>query len=432
MRDALTRREMLRLLGVVGALGAAGVTACASTPRSNEGELSKSDARFLEDLERTTFRFFEECAHPWTGLVKDRALPNGDDQREIASIAATGFGLTALCVGAERGWLSPTQARQRALTTLRYLQTGLPHEHGFFFHFVNWRTGDRLWKCELSSIDTALLLAGVLTCRQFFDDSEVQSLAKGLYDRVDWRWMAAGGAMLRMGWKPESGFLASTWKHYCEHMVLYLLALGANQNGLGPDSWRAWTRPRMEYGGYTYVSGAAPLFTHQFSHAWFDFRGKRDEFLDYFQNSITATQAHRQFCLDLGREFSDFSEDLWGITSSDSARGYVGWGGPPREGPLDGTVVPCAAAGSLPFLPAECLRVLHTMRERFGKRAWTRYGFVDAFNPLTGWFAPDVIGIDAGITLLMAENLRSGFIWRVFMQNPECQRAMKVAGFTTT
>ena len=424
---AVTRRELLRCLGV---LAAAGLTGCRpALPVDRGWKLSRADDRFLEDLERVTFRFFDECAHPQTGLVKDRARADGHDDREIASIAATGFGLTALCIADWRGWLAEGHARERVGRTLRFLRDALPEEHGFFFHFVNWRTGERLWHCELSSIDTALLLAGVLTCGAYFNDAEIRALAKAIYDRVDWQWMAHGSLLLRMGWKPESGFLDSSWHAYSEHMLLYLLAIGADKHALAPEAWRAWGRPWVEYDGLRYVSGAAPLFIHQFSHAWFDFRGRHDAFLDYFRNSVTATRAHRQFCLDLRGEFPQFEEDLWGITSSDSAQGYVGWGGPPREGPLDGTLVPCAAAGSLPFLPAECLRCLQTMRSRFGDRVWRHYGFVDAFNPGTGWFNPDVIGIDAGITLLMAENLRTGFVWRVFMKNPEARHALRLAGF---
>jgi len=411
-------------------LGVAGVVGCRKEGGSSAPfVLSREDDHFLDELERASFRFFEEDAHPQTGLVKDRSRSDGSDGREIASIAATGFGLTALCIADQRGWLPPQHARGRARLTLRFLRDQLPNEHGFFFHFVNWRTGERLWKCELSSIDTALLLAGVLTCRAYFADPEIDALAKGIYDRIDWRWMADGGPLLRHGWKPESGFLDSSWNAYSEHMLLYLLALGADQHALSPDSWSAWRRPWMEYGGSRYVSVAAPLFIHQYSHAWFDFRGVRDEFLDYFENSVTATRMHRQFCLDLRPEFPHFEPDLWGITASDSAHGYVAWGGPPRHGPLDGTLVPSAAAGSLPFLPSECLRCLRTMRARFGDRLWCHYGFLDAFNPATGWFGPDVIGIDVGITLLMAENLRTGLVWHTFMANPEARRGMQLAGF---
>jgi hypothetical protein len=167
---------------------------------------------------------------------------------------------------------------------------------------------------------------------------------------------------------------------------------------------------------------------HQYSQAWFDFRGKRDKYADYFQNSVTATEVHRRFCLELGKEFPDYSEDLWGITASDSQQGYVIWGGPPAVGPIDGTIVPSAAGGSLPFLPEATLRVLKTIRARYNP-AWNKYGFVNAFNPLKNWYDPDVIGIDTGITMLMAENLRTGFVWDTFMKTPEAQRGMQRAGF---
>jgi hypothetical protein len=234
------------------------------------------------------------------------------------------------------------------------------------------------------------------------------------------------------GWKPESGFLKSSWDHYCELMMLYLLAIGSDTYPIPPETWHQWRRPWYEEGDFRYIGSPAPLFVHQYAHAWFDFRGQRDAHADYFQNSIFATEAHRRFCLKLAQRFPHYGENLWGITASDSARGYVVWGGPPEHGPIDGTVVPCAAAGSLPFLPGEAFKSLHTMRNRYGARLWGRYGFRDAFNPLTGWVNPDVIGIDVGITMLMAENLRSGWVWRAFMKNPVPQRGMKRAGFVRT
>jgi hypothetical protein len=241
--------------------------------------------------------------------------------------------------------------------------------------------------------------------------------------------MLNGEKTLAHGWTPEGGFLKSRWSKYCELMLLYLFAIGANKHAIPSDSWDAWERPTVEYKTFKFISDGAPLFVHQYAHAWFDFRGVRDRYADYFENSVTATRAHGQFCLELQKEFPGFSEDLWGITASDSVKGYVVWGGPPRHGPIDGTVVPCAAGGSLPFLAGECLRCLRTLRQRHDNKIWTRYGFIDAFNPQTGWVADDVIGIDAGITLLMAENLRTGLIWRTFMKNAESSRAMQLVGF---
>lgn len=179
------------------------------------------------------------------------------------------------------------------------------------------------------------------------------------------------------------------------------------------------------------LSGAAPLFIHQYSQAWFDFRNKQDAYANYFDNSVKATQAHKLFCLSLSGRFPDYSDSLWGITASDSAHGYVAWGGPPAEGPIDGTVAPAAAAGSVSFFPKDTLKVLQTMRKRYPS-SWKKYGFVDAFNPLTGWMNPDVIGIDLGISMLMAENARTGLVWQIFMKNPEARKAMKLVGFHTT
>jgi hypothetical protein len=188
----------------------------------------------------------------------------------------------------------------------------------------------------------------------------------------------------------------------------------------------------FEYKGYKFISSNDPIFIHQYSHAWFDFRNRRDHYADYYENSVIATKAHKQFCVDLRERYPHFGESMWGITASDSAKGYRAWGGPPEHGGVDGTLVPCAAAGSLPFLPEETIRVLRKMREQYGERIWKRYGFIDAFNPQTGWYGPDVIGIDVGISMVMAENLRSGFVWRTFMKNPEAQRAMKLVGLRTT
>jgi hypothetical protein len=194
------------------------------------------------------------------------------------------------------------------------------------------------------------------------------------------------------------------------------------------ETWKAWKRTTFEYDGLRYIGSFAPLFVHQYSQAWFDFRGKRDQYADYFQNSIVATDVHRRFCIELAKQFPDYSDDLWGITASDSQKGYVVWGGPPLMGPIDGTVAPSAAAGSLPFLPEAAMRVLRTIRNRYGA-AWSRYGFVNAFNPLKNWYDSDVIGIDTGITMIMAENARTGFVWDTFMKSPEAQRGMRRAGF---
>lgn len=401
----------------------------ASVSRRRPFEFSRGEDAFLEEVEQAGFRYFWEQADRSTGLVNDRSRADGLDGRSLASIAATGFGLTALCIAESRGWEKPDRLKERALVTLRCLAVRAPHEHGFFFHWMNARTGERVRESEVSSIDTAILLCGVLTCRAHFADPEIRQLATQIYSRVDWPWMLNGGKMLSHGWKPETGFLRSRWDTYSELMMIYLLGLGSSTHPLPAETWDAWQRPVFDYEGEHFVGSRAPLFVHQFSQAWFNFRGKRDQYANYFENSVIATRVHKLWCQSLSKRFPDYSEDLWGITASDSAHGYVAWGGPPAVGPIDGTLVPSAPGGSLPFLPEDCLRVLRTMRERFGQKVWKRYGYVDAFNPLTNWFSADVIGIDAGITLLMAENARSGFVWNTFMNNDEVNRGMDRAGF---
>ena len=394
---------------------------------------SRADEQFLEDLSHRAFLFFWERTSPRTGLVLDRAK-NSDapDERRVASSAATGFGLTALCIAAQRRWMDPSQCRQRALAALRHYAEVAAHEHGWFYHFIDLETGARVWHCEISSIDTALLLAGVLTVSQYFKDPEVVRLAGEIYRRVDFQWMLNGHShLLAHGWKPESGFLANRWDHYCELGILYLLAIGSPSTPIDPASWYAWKRPRMTYAGYNFVSAADPLFVHQYAHAWIDFRRRREAFgerTDWFENSVLATRAHRAFCIDLGKkEFAGcYGENLWGITASDSARGYVAWGGPPANPAIDGSLVPGAAAGSLMFTPELSLAALRAIKDRFGSRIWHRYGFSNAFHPLNGWTAPDVIGIDLGIALLSAENLRNAFVWRLFMQNDSITQALRL------
>ncbi len=437
----LSRRALLRQMLGAGVVVGAGSLATPLLSAAAEkqpvcqlgppvpGTLTSDDDQFLEQLEEVTFQYFWDQASHQTGLVKDRCTVTGSDNTLVASIAATGFGLTALCIGAKRGYVSLAEARDRVVNTLRFLWKKLPDHRGFFYHFANINTGERMWDSEISSVDTAILLCGILTCRQFFaPHSEISRLSYNIFNRVDWTWLSEDTTLLPGGWAPEIGFLSYRWEYYSELMMMYLLGLGSSSFPLKAQAWTAWKRTIFEYDGLRYIGSYAPLFVHQYSQAWFDFRGKRDRYADYFQNSVIATEVHRRFCLELAKQFSDYGEDLWGITASDSQTGYVVWGGPPSTGPIDGTVVPSAAAGSLPFLPQPAMRVLRTIKERYSK-AWTRYGFVNAFNPLKDWYDPDVIGIDTGITLIMAENARTGLVWEIFMKNAEVQRGMRNAGF---
>jgi len=428
------RRDCLRLLAGAALLPQMQRASLASTTRTP----GRSDEAWLDAMQRSACLYFVEQASAATGQVLDRAEnfnPTGKlDKRRMASIAATGFGLSALCIADRRGYRSHDSAREQVRRTLRFHANTLPNEHGFFFHFTDIETGARYRDVELSSIDTALLLCGVLTARAHFSgDAEIQTLATTIYNRVDWLWMLNGGQTFSMGWKPESGFLKSRWNHYCELMCLYLLAIGSPTHPIDPACWDAWSRPVMKFAGFEYISADDPIFVHQYSHAWFDFRHKRDTFADYFANSILATRAHRAFCLSLGKPYSPV---YWGISASDSQHGYTAWGGPSASGRgfggIDGSVVPYATAGSLPFLATECLEVQRSLKEKCGKDAWGRYGFCDALHPDAQWYDPDVLGIDLGISVLMAENLRTGFVWETFARNPEVSIAMERAGFHTT
>ncbi len=424
-----SRRQFLRVaLTGAAVLPLAGKT-LASGLLPGRAEPALSDLALLDDLERAAFEFFWNEANPETGLVLDRCNANGSGARGMASIAATGFGLTALCIGAERQYRPRVQIERRVARTLEFLAHHAPTEHGFLYHFVEPGTGKRLGGSEISPIDMSILLCGALTCRESFHSNETRRHATVLYDRVDWPWALNGAKTFALDWTPEYGFSALRWDAYCESMMLYLLAMGSSTHPIPAECWRAIRRPKMVYGGRQYISLPAPLFVHQFSHAWFDFRDKHDDYANYFENSVIASHAHREFCAELGQRFPCYSGDVWGITASDSSEGYVAWGGPPLLGPVDGSLVPAASAGSLPFVFPESIAVLRNLRAYYGKQIWKKYGFVDAFNPLTGWASQDVLGIDVGISLLMAENARTQFIWNTFMRNPEAGKALQRAGF---
>jgi hypothetical protein len=404
-----------------------------SAPPTVSYTLTATDRALLDDLSRRSFRFFWEQADANTGIVRDRARTDGsalpDSHREIGSIASTGFGLTGLCIAAERRWMPAAEVKARARATLRFFANRAYNNHGWFYHWLNIRTGEREWKSEVSSIDTALLVAGIISVRQCFDDDpEIVALAGRIYDRIDFAWMLNGHAsLLSHGWRPESGWIPHRWAEFSEHMILYVLGLGSSTHPLPVASWAAWKRPLFTYGTHTYVHTVPPLFIHQYSQAWIDFRAFRDPVPpqpNWHANSIVATYAQRQFLMDLRGEFPGYSPEMWGVTASDTRSGYKAWGGPPRDRDIDGSVVPAAAGGSLMFAPEITLPVMRAMRRRFGDRIYGRYGFTDAFHPTDGWINPDVIGIDVGVTLLSAENLRAGAVWRWFMRDPVAREGL--------
>ena len=416
----------------IGALLVAGVAL-----RAEDGKISAADRAFLEDLERRSVLYFWEQADHNTGLVLDRADADGGrakgPSRDISSIAATGFGLTAVCIGAEHGWIPRSDAMARVRTTLDFLANRAETEHGWFYHWMSAANGERRWDSETSSVDTSFLLAGVLTCSSYFSqDPEISRLGKEIFERVDFQWMLNDDPLLLShGWKRGKGFLKFKWDYYSEASLLYLLAIGSPTHPISAESWYAWQRPFYSYDSFDFISGG-PLFTHQYSHAWIDFRNRRDKgFVDFYRNSVNATRANRAYCTNLhDRLPTTFGPQIWGITASDGPRGYRIYGEIQAFDPVDGTVAPSAAAGSLMFTPDISIPALRDIRDRYGDQVYRRYGFIDGYNPTVKWFDSDVVGIDVGVTLLSAENLLTGDVWRWFMRNDAISRGMDLAGFS--
>jgi hypothetical protein len=420
---------------VLVCLGSSRATAALSAlpPRTaTADDLTADESALLSQIESSAIRYFIEQTDPVTGLTRDRAPTDGSKTKAAASIAATGFALTAWCIADSRDELPAGEALRRVRRTLRFAASHAQQVHGWYYHFLLPHTGARAGNSEVSTIDTALFLQGAIFAREYLQDDEVDRLVDKIYRRIDWEWAQHDRVTLTMGWKPETGFLSARWDSYSELMGLYLLGLGAPNHPLPDNAWHAWSRHRETVAGHTFIH-CGPLFTHQYSHAWFDFRGQRDAYADYWQNSVEATLAQRAWSAGQTHRFPHWSNELWGLTASDAPHGYRAWGTPTHDrDDSDGTLVPCAPGGSLPFAPRECLTVLRRMREIGGHRLWGRYGFADAFNPETGWVSSDVIGIDLGITLLMTENFRTGLVWRYFMQAPEVRRGLELAGFAPT
>ncbi|HZP84102.1 MAG TPA: glucoamylase family protein [Chthonomonadaceae bacterium] len=407
------------------------LTTLAATQTENPAPLT--DEQLLTEVQRRAFRFFWEQSDPKTGLTNDRAknFTEKDDQT-VASIASTGYALTALPVAVEHRWIERQAAYDRALRTLRFVHDKLPNVHGWHYHFVDKRTGERVWKCELSSIDTCLLVIGALTCGQYFKGTEVERLANAIYDRMDWTWMRTNGGtrpnkkVVSMGWKPEDGWIKSDWGHYCELMLLYLLGLGSKTDPLPTDSWTAWERNVVEYHGMKTLAGG-PIFMHQMAHGYYDFHNQKDSLgWDYWQTSVAATRMNRQYCLDRMKTRKTYGPNVWGLNASDGPDGYRAYGVLDEE---DGTVSPTGAIASLSFTPDLSLAAARTMYQQYGAKIWGRYGFSNAFNVDRDWYDPDVIGIDLGMALVAIENYRTGWIWKLLASHPATRRAWAAAGF---
>ena len=400
----------------------------------------------LDDVQRSSFDYFWEQANPANGLIKDRSA-----SWSPASIAATGFGLSAICVGADHGWVSRAAAAERVRTTLGTFwygpqgsgTSGIIGYKGLFYHFLDMTTATRTWDCELSTIDTALLFAGILDCKQYFDGADttevrIRALADSIYYRADWEFVRNGQQGIEMGWLPTTGFTTfGLWQGYNEAMILYLLALGSPTHPVPSTTWTYWMSgyQYLEYYGYRYVV-FPPLFGHQYTHCWVDFRQRLDAFgrarsLTYFENSRRATLAQRAYAAANPYGWVGYSDSLWGLTASDIKNGYLARGAPPALND-DGTITPTAPVSSIAFAPDEVLPVIRNMYENY-PLLWGAYGFKDAFNLSLSpvWYDTDHLGIDQGPMVLMIENHRTGRVWNRFMENPDILNGLARAGFTT-
>jgi hypothetical protein len=417
-------------------------------------------ARELAELQRKTFGYFVHEANPANGLVRDNTRYGS-----ASSIAAVGLALACYPVAVRRGYLTRDEAAERTRTTLRFFaespqgpEADATGYRGFFYHFLDMRTGERAHRCELSTMDTAILLAGALTAAEYFDrddraELQIRRFADSLYRDADWEWTLDGGLAVRHGWTPEGGFLASRWQGYNEALVLYALGLGSPTHPLPEESYAAWTATyewRKVYGIESLFGG--PLFLHQLSHLWIDFRGIRDSYMgekgiDYFENSRRATLVQQRYAERNPRRYRGYSRDIWGITASDGPGpavrrigrrvrhfyDYCGRGVP--DGPDDGTLSPWAVMASLPFAPEIVLPTFASYIEKYpGMRS--RYGFLCSLNPTyrvaanrQGWLAKGYFGLDQGPVVLMIENFTSGMIWSLMRRCRPLVDGLRRAGF---
>jgi len=460
----------------------------ARTPATGFAALPKQQQMMLDDLEKRTFEYFRDSANTANGQIPDH-WPRSPEGDYFSSIAAVGFGLTSYGIGVERGWMKRSEAVKRTLATLRFFhnaaQSDLPDaagNHGFFYHFLDMSTGQRYhakgW-VELSSVDTSELVAGVLFCMSYYDrntadEKEIRQLADDVYRRVDWKWFTDGSPLIEGGWTPEGKRFDLNYYHgYSEAMMMYVLALGSPTHALEPESWTKWTETYDKtwgvFQGQEHLGGG-PLFWHQFGHVWIDFRGIQDDYMrkrgiDYFTNSQRATLSQREYAIHNPMQWKDYGADIWGLTACNGPRaatlpgeidryvsdpktfyGYIARGVGLSYTVDDGTIAPTAAIASIAFVPEIVIPAIVEMKRRYGDYVYTRYGFVDAFNPsftftdrpvrtgrvipTIGWVDTSYVGIDQGPIVAMIENYRSDFVWKVMRKNAYLRQGLKRAGFT--
>jgi len=425
-----------------------------------DAPLDPCDSAMLEKLEKAHFNYFVAFSDPNTGLTLDRSSTSP------SSVAGVGFSLSVHLAAAERGWITRDESADYTLKVLRTLwnapqgdaQSGTSGYKGFFYHFINPKDATRARDCELSTVDTALLMAGVLSSAVYFDGNdmkaqEIRGLSKKLYERVDWNWAMCGKEHMSMGWYPDKGFIEHTWRGYNEAMLLLVLGLASPTHPIPPQSWKAFTSSYdfQTSNGKPYVA-FGPLFGHQFSHAWIDFRNIKDEVnrkhgFDYFENSQRAVRAQYDYALQNPLHWFRSDSMNWGLTACDgpglvtkavlgrtvSFDGYRARGAPSDFD--DGTIAPTAVASSLPFEPDLVMRTLrHWTFDR--PELWSEHGFKDAYNPSfdvtkpSGWVASDTLAIDQGPIVMMIENHRSGFFWSLARRNKVLKEGLARAGFS--
>jgi hypothetical protein len=370
------------------------------------------EAIFLSKIEKDSLQYFVRMSDKTTGLTRDSS-----QQGSPASIAATGFALASIAVGQSRGWIAKEQAYNQILKTLKTLLTKAEHKNGFFYHFLDVRSGKRIWGSEASSIDTALLTAGALVAAQYYPGSDIEKIAHQLYERIDWAWMMNHSDFVCMGWKPESGFLPYYWDSYNELMILEALAIGSATHPIPKEAWFRWMRHEEEYKGKKIIhSSSGSLFTYQYAQAFIDFRELDDAGVNYFDNSTQATIANWEYSLEFGSQFRSYSQNSWGLSASLGPGGYKAYGAKPGEGLHDGTIAPYAALASIIFTPKESIQAAKFFYENYQENLYGIFGFKDSFNLDKNWWAQEYLGLDQGIVVLMLENfLNDGIIWKKFM-----------------
>ncbi|MCX6281353.1 MAG: Tat pathway signal protein [Bacteroidetes bacterium] len=422
--------------------------------------LSSGDEKMLDSIQHKTFLFFLNEYHPEKGIVKDRTTSSSP-----CSIASTGFGIPSFAIGAERKWITREQAAEITLKILTFFKnsiqstdTNVTGYKGFYYHFLTMDSGTRKWNCELSSVDTGLLMMGIIFARNYYNlddevEKQIRTLAAILLNRVDWNFMllpASGkdANKISMAWSPEKGLEDFGWSGYNEALFLYILAAGSGMNN-AEQSYKAWLKTYKWYTPYKGLSHVAfpPLFGHQFSQAFIDFRGVVDSYMkekgiDYFENSRRATYVQRQYAIDNPKGWIGYDSLCWGVTASDGPPAkynfgdkkffdYAGRGTSGKEYNYfdDGTIAPYASLSSLPFAPEIVLPAIRSMNKKYGKKLWGKYGYYDAFNLTAKWVDNDFLGIDEGPMLIMIENFRTGLVWNYVMKDPVIQNGLNKLGF---